>query len=248
MLQLINNNLTTSESIIIDSHDTILTLQADKLGCTYFGLITLTNKVVKTIQFVNTNTYFKARLLLTKEELQFLDNATLKILSVSLEMTQESNELHLTFNKEKILLTIKQQTSDEIAELKRTIVSLQEKLDALSLGKPLTSLNIKNKDYIQPGMTLIARDNNTFIAAYPFVDIITNINGQVAVDGIVNIDASMIKYTTERTIEEQLKIIGEAIKVQNQTIKVLSTELNMLSKKLADLTVKVETHLDNGII
>lgn len=248
MLTLKENKLTIQKDILIDSHDYTLILNADKTNCNYFGLITLSDKSIKTIQFTRIDTCLKARLVLSKEDLPLLDNSTFKLISASANLTQESNSIPISFDKDKINLTIKHQTSKEISELKRSVVALQDKIDALVLGKPITNVNIANKDYIQPGMTLIAIDNQTFIAAYPFVDIVKQVNGQTAVDGVVEIDASMIKYNTERTIEEQIKVIGKAIQTQNQTLKTISSELNVLSKKLADLTVKVETHLDNGII
>lgn len=248
MLLLKENKLTIENPLVIDSHDCTLTLTPDNLDCNYFGLITFWDKTIKTIQFIKIDTCFKARLVLSKEEFNSLDNSKIKIISISTDFSQESNSIPITFNKEKIGLTIKQQVSKDIAELKKDIVSLQSKLESLSLGKPITNPTIVNKDYIKPGMTLVAIDSETFIAAFPFMDVIKKVNGQAAVDGVVEIDASMIKYNTERTIEDQMKIIGEAIKVQNKSLKTISSELNVLSKKLAELSVKVETHLDNGII
>lgn len=247
MLQF-KKNILTSKAFIIESPDTILQLSTDVPDCNYFGILTLNNKVTKTIQFIKSNNLFKARLSLVEEELPFLTGATLKLLSVSSSFSKESNPIQLHFDIDKIKLTIKQCASKELAEFKKDLSQVKSKLEALTLSKLVPNVNIANKDYIKPGMVLVAIDNGNFMAAYPFADIITKVNGQVAVDGVVEIDASMIKYNTERTIEEQTKVIAEAIKVQNNTLKALSAEISSLSKKLAELTVKVETHLDNGII
>lgn len=247
MLQF-KKNILTSKTFTIEEPDTIIQLNTDVLDCNYFGVITLNNKTTKTIQFIKVKSLFKARLSLAEEELPYLLGATLRLLSVSSSFSKESNPVQLNFDIDKIKLTIKQNVSKDLLEFKKDLVQVQSKLEALSLGKLVPNVNIINKDHIKPGMILVAIDNGNFMAAYPFADIITKVNGQVAVDGVVEIDASMIKYNTERTIEEQTKVIAEAIKVQNNTLKAISAEINSLSKKLAELTVKVETHLDNGII
>lgn len=247
MLQF-KKNILTSKTFTIEEPDTIIQLNTDVLDCNYFGVITLNNKTTKTIQFIKVKSLFKARLSLAEEELPYLLGATLRLLSVSSSFSKESNPVQLNFDIDKIKLTIKQSVSKDLLEFKKDLVQVQSKLEALSLGKLVPNVNIINKNHIKPGMILVAIDNGNFMAAYPFADIITKVNGQVAVDGVVEIDASMIKYNTERTIEEQIKVVAEAIKVQNNTLKAISAEINSLSKKLAELTVKVETHLDNGII
>ena len=97
-------------------------------------------------------------------------------------------------------------------------------------------------------MILEAVDNGNFMAAYPFADIVTKVNGQQAVDGVVEIDASMIKYNTERTIKDQLIVISKAIKAQNDTIKTLAGQIDSLNTKVATLSVQLATHLDSGIV
>ena len=242
------NNLLTSDKFYIDTPDSIIELHADVTDCNYFGILTLTNGVTKTIQFVKFNTFFKARLSLYEEDLNFLQGATLKLLSVSSTFSKESNCIKPEFNINKIKITIKQNASKELSELKKEVLQLQNKLEALSLGKLVPAVNIANKDYIKPGMILVAIDDGNFMAAYPFADIVTNVNGQTAVDGVVELDASMIKYTVERSIAQQLKVMGEAISAQNNLIVTISGELASLSQRVADLTIKLATHLDNGII
>lgn len=242
------NNILTSKQFTIDKADFILELKPDILDCEYFGIITLSNKTTKTIQFIKFDSIFKARLIIAEEELSLLNDSTFKLLSVSSTFSKESNSIKLVFNIDKIKLFVKQSVSKEVSELKKALLQLESRLEALSLGKLIPSVNISNKDYIKPGMTLVALDNGNFMAAYPFADIVKKINGQHAVDGVVEIDSSMIKYTVERTIEQQLKSLGEVIKVQNDTIKTLAGEILSLSERVSKISIKLETHLDNGII
>ena len=247
MLTLKNNLLSVSE-LSIDSADYIIQLHTDLPECTYFGLLTLNNAIVKTFQFIRMNNIFKARIVLTEEDIPFLQDATFKILSVSSNFTKESNLVYFNFDIPKIKFTIKQSVSKEVSEMKVDLAKIKSKLEALSLGKLVPNVNITNKDYIQPGMVLVAIDNGNFMAAYPFINNITEVNGQQAIDGVVDITSSMIKYNTERTVEEQLKVVGDAVVAQNTSIKTLAAELKVLSERLATLSMKVETHLDSGII
>ena len=121
------HNLLSAEPFSIDSPDYIFQLTTDTPDCNYFGVITLTNKVVKTLQFIKFNSIFKARLLLDTEDLNYLRGATLKLISVSAEFSKESNLIALNFDINKIKLTIKQETSKEILELKKQIASLTTK-------------------------------------------------------------------------------------------------------------------------
>lgn len=242
------NNILSAEAFEIDSPDFILTLQTDTPECIYFGALTLTNKIIKTIQFVKFNNLFKARLSLVEEDLQYLSGSTFKLILSSSSFTKDSNLISFNFNVNKIKLTIKQEVSKDVLELKQSLSTLQTRIDTLSLGKLVPNVSITNKDFIQPGMTLVAVDKGNFTAAYPFADIIKIVNGQQAIDGVVEIDASMIKYNKERTIEEQFEAITNAIKSINSTLKTVIEEHKVLSEKVADLSIKLETHLDSGVI
>ena len=244
----LKNNLLSTDRLYIDSHDSIIELCPDIIDCVYFGVLTLSNNITKTLQFIKINNFFKARLNLYQEELNYLHGSTLKIVSVSSSFTRESNIVRPDFDIEKIKLTIKQSSSQEMSETLKELLILKEKVNALSLGKIVPTVNIANKDYIKPGMTLIAIDEGNFIAAYPFADVIKIVNGQQAVDGVVEIDASMIKYTKERTVEQYLQAIATAVSSQNETLNTLSQEIKSISQRVADLSIKLATHLDNGIL
>ena len=246
MLTLKNNKLTNTP-FIIDSNEFIFSLSTD-IDCEFFGLITLNNNVIKTVQFSKYDSLYKARLLITKEDIDNLVGSTLHIVSMSSNFTQESNKINLLFNNLVINNKVKESTSLELFELKKQITTLTQKLNSMASGKIITNINISNKDYIQPGMVLVALDSKNFIAAYPFADTIKEVNGQKAIDGVVNLKASMIKYTTERTIAEQLEVLTTALLKEHKAIESISEEVKILSQKLADLSFKFEKHLDSGIV
>ena len=242
------NNILSIDSFIIDSHDTILTLTTDTPDCNYFGALILSNKVIKTLQFTKVNNTFKARLIVYQEELNFLNGALFKLISVSSAFSKESNLIELKFNTNKIALTIKQSVSKEILEVHKKLSEISDRVNTLALSKVVPNVSIINKDLIKPGMMLVAVDEGNFMAAYPFADIVTKVNGQQAVDGVVEIDASMIKYNQDRTLKLQLEVLNKAFKANLKVLGTLQAEINKIKKDVGDLTVKVETHLDNGII
>lgn len=245
---ILKNNLLSIDKLFIQSADSIIVLNTDVLNSEYLGILTLTNNTTKTIQFVRFENIFKARLCICEEDLEHLQGSTIKLISISSSFTKESNAVKIDFDINKIKLNIKQKSSKELIELRKDLIKMQSQLEALSLGKLVPTVNIANKDYIKPGMILVAIDNGNFMAAYPFADVIKEVNGQQAIDGVVEIDASMIKYNIERTIAEQLDIIGQGVLKQNEVIKTLSEQVVTLSKRVADIDIELATHLDNGII
>lgn len=244
----LKNNILSSKEFIIDSHDITLLLKTD-IDCHYFGIITLANNTTKVIQFMKFPTLYKARLLITNEDLPYLEGSHLKILSTDASFNRESNNIKLTFDIEKIKLTVKQSISKDILNLTKTVNELNQRLDTITLGKLIPNINILNQNYIKKGMVIVAADDKgNFTAAYPFANIITELNDQKAVDGVVIIDASMIKYNQERTIAEQLDAIGEAFSKLLALTKLNSEELLKIKTELANLTMLVNKHLDSGVV
>ena len=244
----LKNNILNTKDFIIDSHDTTLLLKTD-VDCQYFGIITLANNTTKVIQFIKFPSLYKARLVITNEDLHYLEGSYLRILSTDASFNKESNNIKLIFDIDKIKLTIKQSTSKDILALTKTVNELSQRLDTITLGKVIPNINILNQNYIKKGMVIVAADNKgNFTAAYPFANIITEINNQKAVDGVVIIDASMIEYNKERTIAEQLDAIGEAFSKLLTLTKTNSEELLNIKKDLANLTMLVNKHLDSGVV
>ena len=94
-----NKILTIQKSV--DSADTILTLNTD-IEATYLGNITLSNKQKKIVSFVKEKTLYKARLLITEEDLPYLSNCFFNLIIVNGYLTTETISVPLTFNILKI--------------------------------------------------------------------------------------------------------------------------------------------------
>ena len=248
MLTLKNNLLSTDNNVIITSQDTVLELESD-IDAILFGVFTLADKSLKNIQFIQTNKNKKARLLLSELDLHLLNNVSFAIHSVSDTGTLISNSIPVIFDVNTIKLHITRKTSIEILDTIKALQLLESKINSIVANNRLLNINIANLDYIQPGMVPVAIDNKgNFVAQYPFANIITNVNGQTAVDGVVYIDASMIKYNQDTMLDSYIKQLAESIKALSDFATTISQTLFSTVQSLQELRLKVETHLDNGLI
>lgn len=248
MLKFKNKILSSEKDFIISDSDAIIKIDSD-IDCILFGILTLSDKSIKTIQFNKCNDGIKARLLLTESDLPLLNGVTFSLHLTSNTGTFESNSIPVIFDVAKIKLTIKRKTSTELLDTLKELKLLEDKINSIVANHRLLKVNITNLDYIQPGMIPVAVDNKgNFTAQYPFANIITNVNGQTAVDGVVNIDASMIKYNQEIMLDAYIKQLAESLKAVTEFAKTISQTLFSTVESLQELRIKVETHLDNGLI
>lgn len=248
MLELKNKQLLTDKDLIIVNSDSIINLYSD-IDTIIFGIFTLTDGSTKTIQFLNNTPNKKARLTIAENELTLLSNVTFKLHLVSNTGTYTTNSIQIYFDVDKLKLDVKRRSTKELLEVSKELKLLEKKIDTIINNNRLLEINIVNLDYIKPGMIPVALDDKgNFSAQYPFLDVITNINGQTAVDGVVNIDASMIKYTQDIMLDAYIKQLAETVKAVTEFSKTISQTLMSTVDSLKDLRIKVETHLDNGSI
>lgn len=248
MLILKNNMLYADTNLFIQNPDTILELTSD-IDALLFGVLTLADGSVKTLQFVKSNKNMKARLLLSEIDLPLLNNVTIAIHAVSDTGTFTSNPIKIIFDINNLELTISRKTSIELLNTIKELKLLEDKINAIVANNRLLNINISNMDYIQPGMIPVAVDNKgNFVAQYPFANIVTKVNGQTAVDGVVSIDASMIQYNKEAMLDSYIKQLAESVKSVSEFVTTVSQTLMSTIESLQDLKLKVETHLDNGLI
>ena len=248
MLTLKNNSLYTDTNLIINNPDTILELTSD-IDTLLFGVLTLSDGSIKTLQFINSDKIKKTRLFLTEADLPLLHKVNLTIHSVSDTGTSISNQIPVVFDINNISLNVSKNTSQELLTTLKELKLLENKINSIVANNRLLNINISNMDYIQPGMIPVAVDNKgNFVAQYPFANIVTKVNGQTAVDGVVSIDASMIQYNKEAMLDSYIKQLAESVKSVSEFVTTVSQTLMSTIESLQDLKLKVETHLDNGLI
>ena len=247
----IENEKLSLNQEVISSADSIISLTSD-IHCVIFGVLELSNGVKKIIQFIRENeesNLYRARLVISESDFSLLDSSTFYLELHNGELSQKTNVVQLEFDKEKIKLNLKKQIANEFKEILTNLKKLDERVTALTTGKVLQSIAISNKNNIQQGMIPVAIDDKgNFVAMYPFADLISSINGQHGVDGAIKIDAAMIEYKIEKTIKQALDDHAEAIVSVKQLVDQVIENQNELRDRVDEIDVRLETHINNGII
>jgi hypothetical protein len=245
------NNLLKYLGDSITSANQIIYLDTDVAPTTLvFGELLLTNGSSIVIEFVNSkDNIYTSKLSLTEDVKQYLIDSTFKLILVDSDNTQETNLIKFNFNLEKITFDLKKTQSDSIKQLYKKITSLESILNHLVKSHVIESPTILNKDYIKKGMMLQAIDDNgNFVAVYPFVDVVKEVNGQKAINSSINLDASMIKYNQMKYVSEVISDISDAVRALNSSLKTQGDILKDLQDEVSDIKLQLQRHLNDGII
>ena len=133
MLKYKDNTLTITSTIT--SHDTILKLTSD-IDCVIAGVLELSNKSYKTLNFIKENDYYKARLLITQEDLPYLNGSTFAIVAIDVNTSKASNKVPIKFDVIKISKTIKVASSTDIKDMQIKLTQLETAIEKISNNIP----------------------------------------------------------------------------------------------------------------
>ena len=250
MLKYLNDTLTYTEEKIV-SNETIITLSTDlPKSVDIFGELFFENGTSLVIKFIAyTDNIFKAKLNLAQCPKLYLPTSKFKLLIFDTGNYKSSNYIQLKFDLEKIAFSSNKTNSDEIRNLYLKLTELESKFNHIVNGHIINSIDINNKDYIKAGMILQAIDDNgNFIATYPFVDIVKEVNGQKAVNSSIILDASMIQYNQSKTIFTVISEIIEALQAVNMNLNSQSTAIKQLQESINEVKIQLEKHLNDGIV
>lgn len=243
-----NNYLEITKSIT--SSDTIITLKSN-LDCNYIATIMLSDSSTKVLDFIKDNKLYKARLLLTEEDLPYLSNCKLYLTLIDGNTQKQSNTVDIKFDVPKIRKTIKISSSNEIKDIKVTIAQLTKRLEDVINKAPsfvVTSATPINTNCVKPGMIPVAIDETgRCIFQYPFIDHVTEINGQKTVNNAILITAKDIPIE-QTDVATAIKAHTDAIKELNNLMKTVSSELKSTKNKVADIEKALLQHTDSSII
>jgi hypothetical protein len=236
----------------IASTDNLLTIHTEQAqDSTIFGRVTLLpSKIEVVTQFTKrSSTIYVSRLRIDADLLQDVEAATINIELVSSTFSKKFPQQDLPVDKEKIKQSTTVAKHKEVQELKLKVMALDETLRGLTEGRALTKIALKNTDSIAPGMVPVAIDNQgNFIAAYPFNDMIKDVNGITPVSSSLKLTADDIPMEAGISIQEAwssyiqttTKILGYLSEIENQ--------LSQVNKKLETLELNLTTHLNTGVI
>lgn len=236
----------------IISSDSIIELDTDK-DATILGVLFFSNGDQKVLEFIKKNDESLdriARLIITEEDISYLQSAKFYLEVFNGELKQRSNNVQFQFDLTLIKTDIKKKIVNEYKELFERILKLEKHVEALKDSKVLKGINITNTKYIQPGMVPVSIDDKgNFVALYPFSNSIVEINGQRAANGAVVIDSSMIKYKKNgKSIEQTFTEHAEAISAVSNLLTELINNQREIREQLNEIDIRLSTHINNGII
>lgn len=234
---------------LITSADTTIKLISD-IDCNIIAQITLSNKAIKTFPFIKENNYYKGRLIFTEEDINYLNKVTLTLILVSIT-EQRTNTIPLNIDIYRVKQSIKVSASNDIKDIKISIAQLTKRLEDVISKAPsfmVTSATPINTNYIKPGMIPVAIDETgRCIFQYPFIDHITEINGQKTINNAILITAKDIPIE-QTDVATAIKAHTDAIKELNNLMKTISSELKSTKNKVADIEKALLQHTDSSII
>lgn len=250
ILKLTKNHLSALDNKVTSS-DSLIKIETD-VDAVLIGVLRFFDGTTKILEFVKEkDETFKqiARLVIDTEDVKRLDSVTFCIESIDGSFRRTSNQIGVAFDTKLIGTDIKRHINNEYAELLKRIKQVEESIE-FGASKLLTNINITNKDLIKPGMIPVAIDSKgNFVAQYPFSNHVVSVNGITAANGAVIIDSSMIRYKKNgKSIEQTFDDHADAIaSLKTLLTKVISNQKE-IRQKLDELDIKLETHINSGII
>lgn len=236
----------------IASQDNLLTIFSDhEQDSTIYGRVTLIPSNIEIVtQFTKrSETIYATRLRIDVDILKDIEAATINIEIVSSTFSKKYPNQNLPVDKEKIKASVVTTKYKEIRELKLQIRSLEESLRALTEGRALTKISLKNTDSIAPGMVPVAIDKKgNFLAAYPFNDMIKDINNVTPISGSVTLTADNIPMESGVSIQEAWYSYIQTTTKILEYISSIETQISKIIKKQENLETSLSTHLNTGVI
>ena len=245
MLDLKNKKLTVSEQI--KAADTIIKLTSD-IDCEIAALVTLADNSTKYLSFVKENTYYKTRLTFTEEDIKYLNNVTMCLILTS-ATEERTNTVKLDIDINKVKQSVKLFKSKDIQDIRYDLTKLTALVNDVLSNKLVyqTNLNI-NQSNILPGMIPVAiNEQGLCMFKHPFIDHITEINGQKTINNAIILTAKDIPIE-QTDVATAIKAHTDAIKELNNLMKTISSELKVTRNKVADIEKALLLHTDSSII
>lgn len=245
MLQLNNNILSISKKIT--NADTIIKLTSD-IDCEISALVTLADNSTKVFTFVKENNYYKGRLTFTEEDIQHINKVTMCLILTS-ATEQRTNTVTVDIDIPKVKQSIKLSKANDIKAIREDLSKLTALVNETLNNKVVYKTNLSvNQTNIKPGMVPIAiNEKGLCMFKYPFIDIITEINGQKTLNNAILITAKDIPIE-QTDVESALKSHTEAIKSLNELLNTFGKELKALRNKLAKVETDLINHTDSSIV
>jgi hypothetical protein len=243
----IKDNVLFYDNEVIKTSDVIFKLKTDK-EANYLGHITLNNGIKLTFPFVNEGLIYKGKFTISKDILPFLKGSFLSLTMMDLTFKKNTNQVEIVFDTVSINLNIKKEVGEEFKLLSIKVAELESQLLKLSNKGILKNAPVINKDDIKEGMVPVATSTGEFTAAYPFADIVKNINGVGAINEAILLTLAEIPYEPNgRSTKEVVQLILEIVKGQAEVIQTILKTQEKIIQDIKDIKLDFAEHKNTAL-
>jgi hypothetical protein len=235
------------DNTVIKSSNTTLKLQSD-IKAEFIGNLILTNGLVYTKPFEREGEIYKAKLNISKDILPFLKGSRFYLTIIDSTFSQSTNVVELVFDLELITLSIKREVGDEIKELYTRLIKIESEIGHLIGTGALKNIAPLNQKDIKVGMVPVATSTGDFVAAFPFADIVKQINGITAVNESIALYLKNIPYDESgRSSLEVIQLLLEVVKNQSLAIQSILKTQEKIINELKQLELDYAAHKNTAL-
>lgn len=232
---------------VIDNASVVLKLITE-VKATFTAIIVLNNGSKIAYPFEQEGELYKSKFDITNETLPYLKEAKLYLHIVDSGLEKNSNEVILKFNLDKIKTAIKRVIGEELITILQRVAKLENDLITLSKKGILKNAPVINKEDIKPGMIPVATSTGEFTAAYPFADVVKEVNGIKAINERLLLTLKDIPFeengkSTKEVVQLMLSVIRAQAEVIQDMLKTQSKVINDLEKLRLDYAEHKNTAL-----
>ena len=232
---------------VIDNASVVLKLITE-VKATFTAIIVLNNGSKIAYLFEQEGELYKSKFDITNETLPYLKEAKLYLHIVDSGLEKNSNEVILKFNLDKIKTAIKRVIGEELITILQRVAKLENDLITLSKKGILKNAPVINKEDIKPGMIPVATSTGEFTAAYPFADVVKEVNGIKAINERLLLTLKDIPFeengkSTKEVVQLMLSVIRAQAEVIQDMLKTQSKVINDLEKLRLDYAEHKNTAL-----
>lgn len=222
----------TYNNEVIDNASVLLSLITE-IKATFTAVIVLNNGSKIAYGFDNEGSIYKCKFQITNETLPFLKGSKLYLHVVDSGLEKNTNEVILKYDIDKIKVSIKKVIGEELVAILQRVAKLESDLISLSKKGILKNAPVINKEDIKPGMIPVATATGEFTAAYPFADVVKEINGVKAINERLLLTLKDLPFEENgKSSKDVVQLMLTVIKAQAEVIKDM---LKTQSKVIEDL-------------
>jgi len=237
----------TYNNEVIDNASVVLKL-ITPVKASYTAILVLNNGSKVSYPFLLEGELYKCKFDITNETVGFLNNAKLYLHVVDAGLEKNTNEVVLKINVDKIKQSIKKVIGEELIGMMQRLSKLENDLISLSKKGILKNAPVINKADIKPGMIPVATATGEFTAAYPFAEVVKEVNGVKAVNEKLLLTLKDIPFEENgKSTKEVVTILSQLVKAQAEVIQeLLHTQMKVINN-LEKLRLEFAEHKNTAL-